>query len=207
VYINQPAPAEASRDVVKLCGLLELALVVMALLFYVTDRRETVYQQSNQYVQSSTGEASYVTPVFELKGRISNVQVRTETDLDNHWIYFNYALISSDTGHAYDFGREVSYYSGSDSDGSWTEGGRDDSVTIASVPPGHYYLRVEPETDPGTPPVHYKIIVRRDIPNGVFFLIALLLLPLPAIVIVWRRYKFEYRRWQESDFATGGDDD
>ena len=32
------------------------------------------------------------------------------------------ALINDDTGVAYDFGKEVSYYFGRDSDGSWTEG-------------------------------------------------------------------------------------
>lgn len=207
VFINQPAPSDGATGVLKLCGLLELALVLLAIFFYVADRHETVLKQTHQFVQSATAEASYVTPVFQLKGRTSNVQIRTETDLDNRWIYFNYALINSDTGHAYDFGREVSYYSGRDSDGSWTEGGRNDTVTIPSVPSGNYYLRVEPEGDPGTPPVNYTVTVRRDIPNVVFFVLAALLLPIPAIVVWWRRYKFEYRRWQESDYASGGGDD
>ncbi|MBS1875851.1 MAG: DUF4178 domain-containing protein [Acidobacteria bacterium] len=207
IYVNQPAPTESSREVLRLCAILELALIVMALFFYVTDRHETVLKETRQFVQSSTGEASYVTPPFELKGRTSNVQVRTETDVDNHWVYFNYALINSDNGHAYDFGREVSYYYGRDSDGSWSEGGRNDTVTIPSVPSGRYYLRVEPEGDPGTPPVTYTVTLRRDIPNGTFFVLAALLLPVPAIIVWWRRYKYEYSRWQESDYASGGGDD
>ena len=47
-----------------------------------------------------------------------NVELDTSTDLSNSWAYFNYALINSETGQAYDFGREVSYYYGSDSDGA-----------------------------------------------------------------------------------------
>ena len=54
----------------------------------------------------------------------ANVEITINTDLHNNWVYFNFALINQDTGQAYDFGREVSYYFGSDSDGSWTEGNR-----------------------------------------------------------------------------------
>ena len=70
------------------------------------------------------GEASFVTDVFNLDGRTSNVEVTTSADVNNYWIYLNYALINQDTGQAWDFGREVSYYHGYDSDGSWTEGSR-----------------------------------------------------------------------------------
>jgi hypothetical protein len=207
VYLNQPAPATGAKAVWKLCLALELGLLLLAGYFYITDRHETVYQQSRTFVQSAGTEASWVTPVFELKGRPSNVQIRTEADLSNHWLFFGYALINSDTGHAYDFGRELSYYSGTDSDGAWTEGDRSNVVTIPSVPAGRYYLRVEPEGDPGTPEVRYQIVVRRDIPNGLFFILAALLIPLPAIVIGWRGGKFEMQRWAESDYASGGGDD
>jgi hypothetical protein len=50
-------------------------------------------------------------------------------------------LINDQTGQTFDFGREVSYYH--DSDGS--EGSRNNSVIVPSVPSGQYYLRVEPE--------------------------------------------------------------
>ena len=46
------------------------------------------------------------------------------TDLNNDWAYLSLALINEDTGVAYDFGKEISYYYGRDSDGSWSEGGR-----------------------------------------------------------------------------------
>ena len=48
----------------------------------------------------------------------SNVEVATSASVTNDWIYLNYALINQDSGEAWDFGREVSFYSGYDSDGS-----------------------------------------------------------------------------------------
>jgi hypothetical protein len=202
IYVNQPSPYKGGAGaVIKLCAALEFAVLVLLLFFLSFDRMDVVLNETHQFVPTPNTEASFVTPVFELKGHPSNVEIQTRTGLDNQWIYLNYALIDNDSGHAYDFGREVGYYYGRDSDGNWTEGGRNDRVTIPSVPAGHYYLRVEPESDPHAQPVNYSIIVRRNVPNYTFYVLAALLLPLPAIVVAWRGYKFEYRRWQESDYS------
>jgi hypothetical protein len=147
-----------------------------------------------------------VTKPFELKGRPSDVEISINTNLSNNWAYFNLALINADTGEAFDFGREVSYYSGRDSDGSWTEGGRTDSVLIPTVPSGNYYLRVEPEMDPNAVPLDYSLAVRRDVPSLSFLGIAGLLLLIPPAFVSFRSIKFESTRWQESDYASSGDD-
>jgi hypothetical protein len=137
------------------------------------------------------------------------VELTTSTDLNNRWIYLNYALINETTGQAFDFGREVSYYHGYDSDGSWSEGSVNDSVAVPSVPPGRYYLRVEPEGDPGYGMTYYTISVRRDVPQYSFYGIALGALFLPVLVLTWRSLSFEHLRWAESDHApvSSGDDE
>jgi hypothetical protein len=145
------------------------------------------------------GEASFVTDVFELKGRTSNVEIKTSANVSNSWIYLNYALISQDAGRAWDFGREVSYYSGYDSDGSWSEGSRHDTVIVPSVPPGHYYLRIEPEADARHPLISYTVAVRRDVPVFKFYGYALLALFLPVLYITFKSISFERARWSESD--------
>ena len=109
-----------------------------------------------------------MTDVFQLKGHTSDLELTTTADVNNNWIYLNYALINQDTGQAYDFGREVSYYHGYDSDGSWTEGSHTDRVAIPSVPPGNYYLRVEPESDFGHGTISYSISAKRDVPQASF---------------------------------------
>ena len=102
----------------------------------------------------------------------------------------------------------MSYYH--DSDGS--EGSRNNSVIVPSVPSGQYYLRVEPEMARGSPFVRYDLELRRNVPNYGFFGLAALLLLIPPVLTTFRRGSFEAARWRESDYAPsaqfqgGGDD-
>ena len=200
VYENQPSPmsSDAKNIWVAFAGFL-LLLVLMMIGFDMISRDEQVFTGSYRYDSNQHGEASFVTDEFELKGHTSNVEVKTSTDLNNRWIYLNYALINEDTGKALDFGRELSYYYGRDSDGAWTEGSANDSVAVPSVPPGKYYLRVEPEGDPGYGVTYYTITVKRDVPQYTFYGLALLALLVPAVLLTWRTLTFEHLRWAESE--------
>jgi hypothetical protein len=201
VYENQPSPV--SENVKGIWGAF-LAFAILLLVFMagfdLASPKGAAFESSYQLnVGEPKGEASFVTDVFNLEGRTSNVEVTTTANVDNSWIYLNYALINNDTEQAWDFGREVSYYHGYDSDGSWTEGGQKNSVILPSIPAGHYYLRIEPEVDPKHPPIAYTVEVKRDVPVLGFFGIAFFALLLPAIAITWRSITFERMRWAESD--------
>ncbi len=201
VYENQPSPVSENVKGIW-SAFLAFAILLLVLLagFDLASKKTTVFDSSYTLgVGEPKGEASFVTDVFNLDGRTSNVQVTTSANVDNSWIYLNYALISEESGRAWDFGREVSYYHGYDSDGSWTEGSQKDSVVIPSVPAGHYYLRIEPEVDPRHPPLVYTVEVRRDVTVPGLFGVAFLALLLPAIAITWRSMSFERARWAESD--------
>jgi len=208
VYENQPSPLSADTTALWLAfvGFL-VALVVMFIGFEASARNEQVLQEFHSFNTNVRGESSFVTDVFPLKGHTSNLELTTTADVNNSWIYLNYALINQDSGHAYDFGREVSYYHGYDSDGSWTEGSHTDRVTIPSVPPGTYYLRVEPESEFGRGTISYSITAKRDAPQASFFGLALLALLVPAGLITWRSMNFEHFRWAESDYAPASSDD
>jgi len=199
VYENQPSQLRASAGQIwfAFAGL-AAALFVIFTLNQLFSQREQVFQEVYRFSPSSS-EASFVTPEFELKGRTSDVEVRTEADVSNQWIYLNYALIDEDTGQAYDFAREVSYYSGVDSDGHWQEGSQHDGAILPSIPPGHYYLRIEPESDASFGLIGYTVTVTRDVPVLSIYLVALAALLLPAVLISWRTYNFEQMRWAESD--------
>ena len=210
VYENQPSPLSAeTRNIWVAFGAFLVVLVAMMIGFDVAARNEQVFTGYYKYNSNQRGEASFVTDVFEVKGHTSNLELTTSTDLNNRWIYLNYALINQDTGQAFDFGREVSYYHGYDSDGSWSEGSANDRVSVPKVPPGRYYLRVEPEGDPGYGMTYYTITVKRDVPQYSFYGIALGALLLPAILLTWRSLSFEHLRWAESDhppIKLGGDE-
>jgi hypothetical protein len=213
VYANQPSPFSTSAsEVWGIFGLFIALIVVMFIVVFSVARNEIVLQGNYSFRAGTPGEASFVTDVFELKGHTSDLEVATSTNLDNNWVYLNFALINNDTGQAYDFGREISYYHGYD-DGYWSEGGTNDSVAIPSVPPGNYYLRVEPESDTGGGLISYSIEAKRDVPQVSFFGLAILALLIPAGLIAWRSWSFEQMRWSESDhaptpiFESGDDDD
>jgi hypothetical protein len=209
VYENQPSTlrVSAGQTWFAFAGLAS-ALFVIFTLNQLFAQREPVFQEAYSFSPSSR-EASFVTPEFELKGRTSDVEVQTDADVVNQWIYLNYALIDEDTGQAYDFGREVTYYQGVDSDGSWSEGSRYDRTVLPSVPPGHYYLRVEPESDASLGRIEYRVTITRDVPVLSIYFLAFAALLLPALLISWRTYNFEQMRWAQSDHpmksAGGGE--
>lgn len=199
IFANQPSPHSGrARSAWKLCVRLLLALLAIVLGFQIMAGREEVFRQR---YSGMPGAASFVTPVFELKGRPSNIEIQIRTDLENAWASFNLALINAETDVAYDFGREVSYYHGVDSDGSWSEGSRNDTARIPSMRAGRYYLRVEPEMESGR--VEYELRVRRDVPSFWPFWVAAGLLLIPPVWMGVRTASFEGRRWQESDYAPG----
>ena len=200
VYENQPSSLGISASAVWVTFfLLAAALLVLMVANSVLSAREPVFDQNYVFQQRPGQEASFVTPVFELQGRTSNVELKTTASVNNQWIYLNYALINDESGQAFDFGREVSYYHGYDSDGSWSEGSSNDSVFVPSVPPGRYYLRIEPESEAGARAIAYSVEVVRDVPVMSLYLVAFLALLLPALLVSWRIFNFEQMRWAESD--------
>ncbi len=203
IFANQPSPYK-SKVVNVWKGALILVAAWLVLLVWTalfTSGKE-VFRDRFVYHAAAAGEKSLVTPVFELTGRTCSVEVSLRTDLENDWAFFSMALINDDTGSAYDFGREVSFYSGRDSDGAWTEGGKNDRVIVPAVPSGRYYLRIEPEMESANArlrSVNYEVIVRRDVPVYGFFFLALPLLLIPALFVTFRAAGFEGARWQEGD--------
>jgi hypothetical protein len=206
VYENQPSPLTATTKAIwKACGLLLVGAVLLFIMNTAIAKDKVVFSNSYTFNTSDPpGEHSFVTDTFEFSGgRAVPVQVESRASVDNNWIYLNYALVNEDTGQTYDFGREISYYSGYDSDGSWSEGSRSDSVVLPSIPPGHYFLRIEPESDRKPGRIAYAVTVTHDYPVSSWLWIAGGLLLVPALLITWRSINFEHMRWQESDHASG----
>ena len=203
VFANQPSPYTGRvKPLWIYCLALLLVLLNLALFFSSFASKEEVFSQRYSFGPTLTGDNSFVTPIFELKGRTSGVELAIHTDLRDNWAYFNFALINEATGQAFDFGREVSNLLG--------EGSPNDSVLIPTVPAGRYYLRVEPEVASGYRRMNYELSVRRDVPSSAFYWLAALLLVVPPGFLTLRALGFEKSRWQEGGdiVASGpGDDD
>jgi hypothetical protein len=184
-------------------------IIVLCLLRLLTASRETVFATNSSFFRPGAiaDSLAFVTPTFQVKGRTANLEVTTEAQVDNGWAYFDYALVNETTGQTYEFGREVSYYHGRDSDGNWSEGSRRDRAVLPSVPSGQYFLRVLPEAQVPTDFLEYRIVVRRDVPILFPYLLGLILLALPPVFLGLRAWGMESARWKESDYAPTDDDD
>jgi hypothetical protein len=209
VYSNQPNPYGSTKPMWGLMVAFSILLLLTMIVTSFMASGDTVFQSKYYFIPGS-GEPSFVTPTFDLKGGEKNVEVEIRTDLQNDWMYLGLALINEQTGVAYDFGKEVSYYSGSDSDGSWSEGDKADSVSIGGVPGGRYYLRVEPDMEKGLASpilggkrVNYEIKLRRDVAVIWPYFVVWPFLLIPPLFAMIRRYSFEGKRWAESDPSGG----
>ncbi len=154
VYLNQPSPHTGKvGGTWGIFALMLIALLVVAMMFGALSHGDKIFDEHYHYSTADRGEPSFVTKEFDVEGRTSNLELTIQTNLINEWAYFNLTLINEGTGDAFDFGREVSYYAGSDSDGAWSEGSQSSTADIPHVPAGRYYLRVEPEMEGSeTPP-------------------------------------------------------
>ena len=218
VYANQPNP-RAQGSLWTVYGLFFLLATFVSMYSCIAKGERQVFHKSYQFMPASNAEPSFVTEKFDLKGwRSAATDVEIRTDLTNNWIAFAIALINEDTGEAFDFGKDLSYYAGVDEGEGWSEGSMKATVTVPSVPPGRYYLRIEPDRDKqdGDSPeqfsrvINYEIIVRHDIPATPILFIVLFLLLIPPIWASIRKWMFEQKRWSESDYAaasSGGDSD
>lgn len=208
VYSDQPDPNVGTAGaIVHIFVGFALILLAMLIVRQVTARRELVFSQGYTVFSHNPDSTAFVTPIFALNGRTSNVRLSIDTDLQNNWAYFNLALINDHTGTAYDFGREVSYYFGYD-DGYWSEGSASDRATISSVPRGQYYLRVQPELgNDNQQPLGFTLRVQRDMPSMTYFAVVFGLLAIPPLLAAFRHHSFEQLRWRESDYAPASSDE
>lgn len=202
VYSNQPSPyAGSAKPVVRTAGIL-LALLVgfWFVRVAVLPNSERILTEPHTYTPPADSAVVVLGP-FTLDGRTSNLAVDMKTSVSNEWVYFDYALMNTGSGNVREFGREVSYYFGREGGESWSEGSTDDRAVIPAVSPGEYMLRIAPE---GPTRVTYQVTLRRDVPVTMFYLLALIVILLPAAFAVFRYTAFESKRWAESDYA---DDD
>jgi hypothetical protein len=208
VYSNQPNPlAGRSRELGRMFFLFTCALLVLFVARRVTARNEQVFSQNYTLHPAGGDTGAFVTPIFDLAGGLSNVQVLTATNLLNDWVFLNIALLPEGGGSGYEMGREISFYGGTEDGEQWTEGSQNDRVLLPAVPAGKYYLRVDPEGGATGLPFSYSLTVKRDVPRSWPFLVVFVVLGLPVLFVMLREQAFERARWAESEYAPSADDD
>ena len=136
---------------------------------------------------------------FELRGK--NVEIEVSVPVNNSWAFVQGDLVDDDTGLVQAFDIPIEYYSGSDSDGAWTEGAREGSVVVSAVPAGHYTLRLEVQRERAVPGETAQVGVREGVSRVGRFVFVLLLLSFGPILAGILHYRFAMKRWEDSDFS------
>jgi hypothetical protein len=153
-------------------------------------------------------EETLVTREFEIRDKPRKITVRNTASLDNNWIGLDMTLVNKATGAAWPAARELAYYYGRDGGESWSEGSRDDEIVFLNIPPGTYYLAVDPEMAPEKPvPVRDTIEVFTGGAGWSNFIMVMLFLVIFPVFTRLRFAAFEARRWAESDHAPESSDD
>ena len=165
-----------------------------------SDTTETSPEKENATESASV----WLSEPFELKAR-QKISIEIKTDLNNTWLSLDGALIDETSGEVLPFEHEIEYYSGSDEDGAWSEGDRNNSKLIPAQPAGKYMLRLEGNWERMTQPVSFHIALEQTCIDPVFFFMALVCVCILPVIGFILNLKFESSRWNESMYGGGSD--
>mgnify|MGYP000140193230 CR=1 FL=1 len=137
---------------------------------------------------------------FKLSGG-RNVEVTLTSPVNNNWVYAALDLINEDTGAVVSLDKSIEYYSGYDSDGSWSEGDHHASEVLGPVPGGTYVLRVEAQHG-GAGDEQLHIELREGVFRWLWFWIGLGVIALPIGLTLRAASRFERQRWENSSLVA-----
>lgn len=216
VSLNQPSPYDEQQNSwLVSCVVLIILAIGLQLFFTLTAQHGLLLETSTRFQKVAlrstlvfdelplhSDNTTYQSPEFEVKGRPSNLVIQQSVGLNNSWMETAVTLVEKNTGRVFYAEREAGYYSGYDSDGSWTEDNSQQEVIFSRVPTGVYLLQIDADSDwsdGSKPPIPDLIRVYRDVPQWSNFWILLIFLCLGPAIFYYMRYRFEVKRWEESD--------
>jgi len=156
-------------------------------------------------VNATTPQTVFSQP-FELKGN-RNVRITANAPVSNSFADLDIDLINEQNNEVESVNVPIEYYSGSDSDGAWTEGAQTQDATLSSLPAGKYTLRVEGTWQNFQQPMPVTVKVEQNINRGVNFCLAFCVLAILPFLGLIRKWMFESKRWSESMFSSASSSD
>jgi hypothetical protein len=148
---------------------------------------------------------TFVSEPFELHGNRA-IEIRMETNAWNSWVWAEGGLIPTEGSDWQPFELETAYYTGSDSDGEWSEGARESAAVLPALQGGQHVLRADFQWDPKQlrlPSVELNVIEGDASLWQFLFVVAALGL---GALLHLGRGGFERRRWEnatEPQFSGG----
>ncbi|MES1975667.1 MAG: DUF4178 domain-containing protein [Pseudomonadota bacterium] len=210
---SRPSPHEPSpyRDRLIELTIIGLIAAVTLLIVAIMGGGSTRVASADMQAALDGATHSEIIRDIELPGRNAALTLTARAEqLDNSWVDIDYSLVNRRTQENFDAYALAEHYSGSDSDGSWSEGDSTPSIKLSSIPPGSYELVVElgahrwisPSRSlyitsyaPGaSPPIPVTITVDR---GGMFagnVILGLILLLIWPAILLFLHFGFEQRR-------------
>lgn len=137
---------------------------------------------------------------FELKAN-RNVRITANAPVSNAFADLDIDLYNEQNAEIESVNIPIEYYSGTDSDGSWTEGNQTQDATLSALPAGKYTLKIEGTWQKFQEPLNVNVKVEQNVSRGVNFCCAFVLLAILPVFGLIRKFTFESRRWSESMFG------
>ncbi|MEZ5424816.1 MAG: DUF4178 domain-containing protein [Pyrinomonadaceae bacterium] len=185
-------------------AMLLLLFIVAVFMIPLTGLSKTVYSEEIRLEPMANQNATQTvfSKPFEIKGN-RNVRITaTVPSLNNSWADLDFDLIDQSNNRVESVPVEVEYYSGVDSDGSWTEGSKAEDATVSSIPAGNYTLRVQGSWFKWQEPLPVTVKVEQNVIRGVNFCVAFIILAIVPVLALFRKFAFESKRWSESMFGS-----
>jgi hypothetical protein len=117
-------------------------LLAIQFLQILRARNETVLSSAFMFTSLDSDKVKVSQP-FVLKKDVANVRVDLSAPVKNNWLEVQGELVNDDTGQTFNFEQGIEFYSGYDSDGSWTEGSTATDTDLSAIPAGNYHLNLE----------------------------------------------------------------
>jgi hypothetical protein len=140
----------------------------------------------------------------------------TAPGLDNQWVDMDLQMVNDATQQSFEGYAVPQFYSGRDSDGSWTEGSRSDAVVFSHVPAGRYSLVVDYSAHTwapnnalwgstgsanwgaaASPGPAVQVDVSSGGASGWNVLLAALGIATPPLVATWRAFRAWTKQWSQ----------
>lgn len=154
---------------------------------------------------ATTPQAVFSQP-FTLKGN-RNVRITANAPVSNSWADLDIDLVNDQSQEIESVNVPIEFYSGTDSDGAWSEGGTSNDASMSALPAGQYTLRVEGTWQDWQKPMPVSLKVEQNVNRGVNFICAFLVLLIVPVLGLIRKFSFESARWRDSMFGSSSSEE
>ena len=186
-----------------------LLLVLVAGMFCAVVTPETTVHSQTIEVSDATKTSVLFTDKFVL-AKHKNVRLFAHAPgVSNSWVFLSGDLIHTESGKITEWSMPIEYYFGTSSDGSWSEGSRRNTTLLDSLEPGDYSTRITIEQNKKNGPQKIDFKIEQGFVRWGVFGFLLFLIGLVPLVLFFKKWSFEARKWAESDntpawFSKGG---